>query len=249
MRPTDLILRDTVQVILNADGSNANFPDSTVLNMMGLGTVFPVADGFGIAPTLDFYSAYYAWTGTRAIALLDEERTAVVYGAILDIPVTYQYDFNPVHRLTVSGGPAFAIRAAARAKSVPVSEQPSVDAIINYQWSKGRFFYPEIGLSYSFSAAQWVRFGATARVMLPVFNWWTAEGISWGDNMIVGGGIWLSFSDFWRNLDLSKLFKKTAKVAPLSPEAQAKAQDGAKAEEPRKTEESAKADGQAKAGE
>jgi hypothetical protein len=51
--------------------------------------------------------------------------------------------------------------------------------------------------------------------------------------MIVGGGIWLSFSDFWRNLDLSKLFKKAAKVAPLSPEAQAK--ESAKAAEQAKT--------------
>lgn len=218
-RPTDLLLRDTVQVILNLDSAHRlQSAPSPVINMLGAGTVFPIQGAFSLAPTVDFYSCYYNWVDGRAIVAMDENRTAVVVGAILGIPVNYAIDFNPLHRLTVSGGPAFVLRAGFLANAVPAEEGPSVDAISAYLWDRGRFFYPEFGLSYSYALASWVRFGATARVMLPVFNWWTGEGLPWGDNLIAGGGIWLSFTDFWRNIKPLGWFRKKEKVAPLSPQ-------------------------------
>jgi hypothetical protein len=217
-RPTDLLLRDTVQVILNLDSARRlSSAPSPIINMLGAGTVFPLADQFSIAPTLDFYSCYYNWVSGRAVVAMDESRTAVVLGAILDLPINYTIDFTPIHRLILSGGPAFVIRAGVLGQAVPSAEQPAVNSISAYLWDKGRFFYPEVGISYSYAAASWVRFGATARVMFPLFNWWTGEGLPFADNMIVGGGIWLSFNDFWRNLKPLGWFKKKEKAAPLSP--------------------------------
>ena len=218
-RPTDLILRDTVQVILNLDSARfLSSAPSPIINMLGGGTVIPLQQKFSIAPSIDIYSAYYNWVSGRAVPAMDESRTAVVLGAILDVPVNYTIDFTPIHRLILSGGPAFVIRAGVLANAVPATEQPSVNSIGSYFWDKGRFFYPEVGISYSYAAASWVRFGATARVMFPVFNWWSGEGLSGADNMIVGGGIWLSFTDFWRNLKPLDWFKKKEKVKPLSPQ-------------------------------
>lgn len=218
-RPTDLILRDTVQVILNLDSARMlSSAPSPIINMLGGGTVIPLPQAFSLAPSIDVYSAYYNWVSGRAVPAMDENRTAVVLGAILDVPVNYTIDFTPVHRLILSGGPAFVLRAGILANGVPAAEQPSVNAISGYLWDKGRFFYPEIGISYSYAAASWVRFGATARVMFPVFNWWSGESLPGADGMIVGGGIWLSFTDFWRNLKPLDWFKKKEKVKPLSPQ-------------------------------
>jgi hypothetical protein len=218
-RPTDLILRDTVQVILNLDSARMlSSAPSPIINMLGGGTVIPLPQKFSLAPSIDVYSAYYNWVSGRAVPAMDENRTAVVLGAILDVPVNYTIDFTPIHRLILSGGPAFVIRAGVLANGVPSTEQSSVNSISGYLWDKGRFFYPEIGISYSYAAASWVRFGATARVMFPVFNWWSGENLSGADNMIVGGGIWLSFTDFWRNLKPLDWFKKKEKVKPLSPQ-------------------------------
>jgi hypothetical protein len=201
MRPTDLFARTTVQVIFNTDPAHVlDSGSSPILNMLGAGTVFPLPLGFGIAPSLDVFSTYYALVGGRAMPIEIENRTAVLWCLLLDIPVQYSLDLAEKHRLVFTVGPAFAIRFALRATAVPVEEQPAVDAIAAYLWSGGRFFYPEVGVSYSYKMADWVRFGVTAKVLLPVFNWWTGENLPFSDNLITGGGVWLSFTDLWRKV-------------------------------------------------
>ncbi len=232
MRPTDLILKDTVLVFLNLDRENRLISaPSPVINMFGIGTVFPILGEFSLSPALDVYSSYYGWTGSRALMVLDENRTATVTGFILNIPLSYRIDFNPVHRLSLGAGPSLVMRSAALAKAVPEDEQPSIDAINDYLWAQGRWFYPEFSLVYSYAAAPWVRFGAGVRCLFPVFNGWSGESIPWADNMIVGGGIWVSFSNFWRELDLKALFKPKPKVERLSPREEDQLDDEAATED------------------
>jgi|GEM_PF-1134720 hypothetical protein len=199
MRPTDFFISDTVQVIINADAERfLESGPSPILNMLGVGLVLPLPGALSIAPRLDFYSAYYDWVDGRAMPIDTEFRLASVLGAILDLPLRYQLTFGRDHFLHFSAGPAFLLRVAFRTPVAAPEEQPEVDALGAYLWSGGRFFYPGLGVSYSYRMADWVSFGVSARVLLPVFNWWTGEGLPFADNLIAGGGIWISFTDFWR---------------------------------------------------
>jgi hypothetical protein len=197
--PSDLFISDTVQVIINADEERfLESGPSPILNMIGGGTVFPIGSSFSIAPRIDFYSTYYDYIDGRAMPIEVENRLAIVYGAILDLAVRYDLPFKERHAIQFTAGPAFLLRAAFRAAKVPEDEQGAVDSVADYLWGGGRFIYPELGVSYSYRMADWVKFGVSARVLLPVFNLWTGEGLPFADNLIWGGGIWITFTDFWR---------------------------------------------------
>ncbi len=202
--PTDLFLSDTVQVIINAD--EARFLESgpsPILNMIGVGTRFPISADFSIAPRIDVFTTYYGWIDGRAMPVDVENRLAVLWGLIIDVPVRYDLGLGGNHAMQFTGGIALMTRLAFKDASVPADEQAEVDSVSRYLWDKARFLYPELGVSYSYKMADWVSFGVSARVLLPIFNLWTGEDLPLWDNLVVGGGIWISFTDFW-----SKLGKK-----------------------------------------
>jgi hypothetical protein len=186
--------------------------------MLGVGLVFPLpVPGLSVNPSMEFYSNYYAWYDSRALPIDVENRTAIVYGCILDIPATYKFTLGKAHDLSAQLGVAAVMRAGFRASDDVDVTQEDVNSIVAYMWGKGRFFYPSVGINYSYRLTDWVRIGVTGRALIPVFNLWTREDLPFYDNMIYGGGITLTFTDFWTNLKNSKLFKKKEKVERLSP--------------------------------
>lgn len=222
-RPSDLIARFGVQVVVNRDQSVPIVSGpSPVVVVPGVAMVLPLGERLSLVPGLEFYSAYYDWANDRAVPIGVEGRSASVAALILDLPLAWDIKLPRVEnaaalgsgassaqqKIIVQGGVALLARAAFLAEGLLPAEQEAARAtlgpISSYMWAKGRFFYPSLGLGYSYELADWVSFGVSARVMIPVFNLWTGEGLPFADALHAGGGIWVSFTDFWRRLGKKK---------------------------------------------
>lgn len=216
-RPTDLIARFTVQVVLNRDQSVPIVSGpSPVVVVPGVAVAFPLGGRLSFVPGLEFYSAYYDWANDRAVPIGVEGRSATVAALILELPLAYDFRLprakgvsalgsgasSAQQKISVQGGLALLARAAFMAEGLLPFEQEDAQAklgpITDYFWGKGRYLYPSLGLGYSYELADWVSFGVSARVMIPIFNLWTEEGLPFEDALHAGGGIWVSFTDFWR---------------------------------------------------
>lgn len=219
--PSDLIVRITLQVITNSDEEHQlESSPSPIIYMMGLGSTFPLNSAFAFDPSLDVYSWNYGYLDGRALPFPEEDRTALVLGALLDLSFSYKIRLAEKHALKLCLGPALNLRLAVLARDVSDDESVQDVADINsYFYDKARFLYPAAGLSYSWQMASWVRFGLGARVLVPIFHFWDGEEIAFSDNMIIGGGVYLSFIDFWENASAT-LAQRVAK-----PKTKAKAQE------------------------
>ncbi len=175
--------------ILNSDVPGIILAPSPVMNTLGGSAIFSFKEGFFLTfePGLDLFWTNYENLDGRAVPTETDRgagNNVFVLGFLLDIPLTATVRFGPSvsealpHRFAVafSLGPAFVLRTVFK-NDLTIGTETAMaanqQAIIDYFWAQGRWFYPAAGIRFEIALQERFNFLIGVREFLPIFNGWT----------------------------------------------------------------------------
>lgn len=176
--------------------STCAFPGS-----MGLGLELGLTKKglLSLEPGFELYQLYYrldpdgTTVGVKPLPMMGREyRDAWTMGLLAELPLVFNFGLGKLGRLSFGIGPAFNLRYGIQAApniydmSSTDDDAAAMQAINSYFWAMGRWFTPSTFLRYEYGIDENSGMAFTARGYWPVFNFWTAEGLSFFDQMIVG---------------------------------------------------------------
>ena len=133
-----------------------------------------------INPSVDFSFFHYGWTGKKAAITEIENRTALTFNLLTELPLMMVID---IKQWTVSfgGGIGFLIRFGVLEPGVKPKERTpgssltaaeELGAINRYFWQNGRFFYPTLRFKTEYTFTSGWKTGLQIKTALPIFNAW-----------------------------------------------------------------------------
>ena len=163
----------TPSLYLNTQGTTKSAP-SPIFYPVYLGIAFPHDAWLSLQPSLKFFTTYYLITdGVPAPAEI-ENRTALAYSFLVDIPVLFRIDFFDKVDFRASAGISFLLRFATLASGVDASAAGyygtaanDLEYINHWFFSKLRFIYLSGGASFMFNYGR-LKFGPEVSLYAPV---------------------------------------------------------------------------------
>lgn len=167
---TSVILCDTEQ--------NTNPPAGVAFNLGGE-YEYRFAKYGAINPSLDFSFFHYGWLNRRAYITELENRTALVFNFMADIPVLVHFDLKP-WSVSFGGGLGFLIRFGVLEPGVDANEEitkgitasQELKEINKYFWKNGRFLYPSLRFKTEYTFNSGWKIGIMLKTYIPLFNSW-----------------------------------------------------------------------------
>lgn len=167
---TSIILCDTEQ--------NANSPASIAFNL-GCEYEYKFAKYVAIHPSVDFSFFHYGWLNRRAYITELENRTALVFNFMADIPVLVHFNLKS-WSISFGGGLGFLIRFGVLEPGVNANEQltkgitasQEIKEINKYLWKNGRFLYPSLRFKTEYTFNSGWKVGIMLKTYIPIFNSW-----------------------------------------------------------------------------
>jgi len=159
-------------------------PPDLVTYVLGCGFIFPFAPGspWSFEPSADIFTNYYELDPLgRAVPTTVEERSAFVFGLIIDAPIALDFHFGEKWTLGFGAGLGFTLRVGFLAAS---AGEPDIGAINAYFWRQGRFFQPSTFIRGEYKLTDRADFGFSVREYWPLFNAWSDEGLPFMDQSI-----------------------------------------------------------------
>ncbi|MDR1970323.1 MAG: hypothetical protein LBQ46_00230 [Treponema sp.] len=137
--------------------------------------------------SLDLYFTHYGydWDLGRPLPVEIENRSAFVLGALTGLQIGYRRPLG-IGVLRAYLGPAADLRLVITAadlneadliKDDPWGAPMQVDAVRDYFWKQGRWFFPFAGAGFDFPVNAGFYFGIDFRVWFPAYRLWTAEDL------------------------------------------------------------------------
>jgi hypothetical protein len=138
--------------------------------------------------SLDLYFTHYGydWELERALPVEIENRSAFVLGALSGLQLGMRLPLGNRGALRLYAGPAADLRlvlVAADLNDVDlVEDDPSgapmqTNAVRDYFWEEGRWFFPFAGVGFDFPVNEGFFFGVDFRLWVPVYRYWTGEDL------------------------------------------------------------------------
>lgn len=188
---------DGVSIIpgMQADGNPGGLSSapSPLCGFIGAEYRYPITPLVAFAPSGTLYAAQYLFANNRALPAEIENRTAYVPSLLLDFSFLYHIEKG---RFTYSfgGGPAiiarygfleYGISGNAINPGETLNASAQVDAINEYFWGYGRWFYPivQAGIRYELETG-WGA-GLVIRAAIPVSNIWAKPEVPFGDSFML----------------------------------------------------------------
>jgi hypothetical protein len=136
--------------------------------------------------SLDMYFTHYGydWALSRPMPVEIENRSAFVLGAVTGFQLGLRIPLGSKARLRLYGGPAADLRlvliaadlnAADLVKDDPLGAPMQTDAVREYFWGQGRWFFPFAGAGFDFLMNDHIFAGIDFRVWFPAYRRWTGE--------------------------------------------------------------------------
>lgn len=157
----------------------------------------PVRFPILVAPSVSLYPVQYLWANERPLPAEIENRTSYVPSLLLDIPILYTVEKDRF-LFSFGGGPAILARwgflefgvpsdAINPGESLDAGEQ--VDAINEYFWKSGRWFYPTVQAGVRYKLETGWGGGFTLRTGIPIFNLWSKPEVPFVDSLMIMASI------------------------------------------------------------
>ena len=176
-----VLLESFLDPALQTSGNLVRVPKTAINFNFGAGISLPFSavPELAFAPSGDiyYYNAEYSDSG-QPVATDETFSSAFVLGLILNAPVVYSYSITDKISLSAGLGLAFDIRAAITTDS---QKAANTELMNTYFWDQGRFFMPSTSARFEYKLTERVGFGFNGRVLWPIYNWWTGEGLGFFD--------------------------------------------------------------------
>lgn len=183
------------QVIFSNTGNKADTPVGIAVNF-GCEYEYRALQHLNVSPSLDFSFFHYGLIGGRAHICEIENRTALTFTFLADMPVLASFD---IHNWNISfgGGLAFLVRFGVldfgvkpeEKNSAGVTAKQEVKTINSFFWKNGRFIYPSFRFKAAYTFESGWKTGLQAKLFLPLHNAWDKAKPQFSDGMILQIGI------------------------------------------------------------
>lgn len=193
------------EIIISKTGRKVDPPAGLSLNI-GFECEYRVLKHLTLAPSLDFSFFHYGWIAginkngdpvNKTYICEPENRTALTFVFLLDMPVLAAFDINS-WTVAFGGGLALLSRFGALEPGVSADEKSSLNSLtakeelqkINrWFWQNGRFFYPSFRFKTEYTFDSGWKTGIQLKAFLPIFNLWDSAKSRFSDGLIVQVGV------------------------------------------------------------
>jgi len=158
-----------------------------VIGSLGFSLSWQIVDSLRIEFSEDIYYTNYEFNKELGFPMAcgNENRSAFVLGFITSVQAVgaFPVGTNGI-MLRVFGGPAADFRVVTLAFGLHPDDLDSANennvhehtsAVLNYFWSKGRWFMPVLGTGMDFPATENYLIGFDLRVFFPIYKLWTDD--------------------------------------------------------------------------
>ena len=176
----------------SVDGAPTGAP-SPILNTLTTSFVFDIGRLFRFAPELTLYGTQYGWLSVaeKAVPVERQYADAVWFlSAVAEPLIWLNIPLGVRHHLGFQFGLAFNMR-------IPITSwgtgRDQLKLMASYLYSEARFFYPDIGFTFSWRPAIYDKLvlSTRARILLPMFHIWDGEEVEFMDQFIASFSIGL----------------------------------------------------------
>jgi len=185
-----------------ADNGKQGADPAPILPSLGFSAAYKILGPLRIELTEDLYFTNYEYNVTLgyAMACNPENRSAFALGFITGLQAAAYF---PVGKnnvdIHVFGGPAADLRVVTLAfglnhpddytGNLETDAQMQTNAIRNYFWSEGRWFFPVFGAGMNFPINEKFLLGFDIRTWFPVYRLWTDKDLPGIDGWRFGAGL------------------------------------------------------------
>lgn len=183
------------EVIFSNTGNKADTPAGIAVNFGGE-YEYRALKHLNISPSLDFSFFHYGLINGRAHICEIENRTALTFTLLADIPVLASFDINSWN-VSFGGGVSFLVRFGVLDFGVKPNEKnftgitakEEVKKINSFFWKNGRFIYPSFRFKAAYTFESGWKTGLQAKLFLPISNAWDKAKPQFSDGIILQIGI------------------------------------------------------------
>ncbi len=141
-------------ILLNTKDTIKGAP-SPVMFSFGGGVCIPFYKNFSTNPGVSFFTNYYLWNNTDQYAYPAEieNRTALVFSMLTELPITYSINIGKQHFFFGTGLAILArlgIIALGVDSGTSGSAEDDIEAINHWFWSNARYLYPELCAGWNY---------------------------------------------------------------------------------------------------
>lgn len=194
------IYRASVLTILEDNGLYGD--PAPILPSPGFAVALPLLSFLKFEPGLDFYFTYYGYADQlgRAVPVSIEQRSAAVYGFMLNLPLDFSFRIAKLVGFHASVGMTADLRLCLVADGLESDTQGLSEAIAQtgqvaaYFWDAGRWLYPSASFGFDFPFTDKYYLGVDLRAWYPLHHLWSGENLSFVENVRFALGLRLSTS-------------------------------------------------------
>lgn len=194
-----LVFRASVLAILEDNGMEGD--PAPILPSPGFSVSFPipVSGMLRFEPGVDLYATYYGYSYTldRAVPYAIENRSSLVIGTLLGLPLQWELPVARGVRVHLLAGPGADLRLCLVADGLEGDDYDDAASqtsdIAGYFWSQGRWALLLAGGGVDFPFTPSTYLGVEFRFWYPAYRLWTGENLPGSENLKFSLGLTLSF--------------------------------------------------------
>jgi len=193
------VLRASILAILEDNGMEGD--PSPILPSPGFSVSIPIprVPLLTFEPGIDLYSTYYGYSYVldRAVPYAIENRSAIVIGTMLSLPVEFGFRIRGIAGFHAFAGPSVDARLCLVADGLEGSDYDDAASqtadISGYFWSEGRWVQFLMGGGFDFPFTSKTMLGVEFRLWYPAYHLWTGEDLPATENLKLALGLTLVF--------------------------------------------------------
>ena len=163
---------------------------SPIVQHIGASVPMALPAPFFLEPSLDLFSTYYEWTGSRSVPTSYESGPGFfTIAAILAVQGGASFPVSENVSLGGSLGLDFLLRFPFDFSSDNAQRTKGKGPSLDYFFGQGRFFYPETRFFARWQLSNWLALVFNLRAFFPLFHLWDQEGLPFTDQFMVSAGL------------------------------------------------------------
>jgi hypothetical protein len=162
---------------------------SPIVQLFGASLPLHLSGPFYIEPGLEFFGQLYEWVDADAVAVPTQIETASGFwtlGALISIHAGARFPLTSQLSLGGSIGADFLLRFPIELQNKDAS---GMGPALIYFFAKGRFFYPETGVSLIWQVSDAIGLILNLRAFYPLFHLWDGMDQPFIDQFMFAGGL------------------------------------------------------------
>lgn len=181
---TDLDVNATMLFI----GTTEALHISPLIPTLGVSLPIGIIGPLYVEPTIDVFSLFYEYTGTRAVpAAIEAGQGLFTIAGLLGVQLGVLFPVTESIDLGGGVGLDFLLRYPFVLSSNLPGSDALVSPVLNYFYGDGRFLYPETRIFLRWRAVTSMALVFSIRAAYPAFYLWDGEGLPLLDQLMIMG--------------------------------------------------------------